>query len=200
MPQNKIDYYIDKGYNKEESEELSVKDMGHPKEVGIQLNKQHNPLWGWVLWTTNGLIVFSIILGIIYILPIISVFAENPINDIPEENIEYRIDLDEQVKIDHRVIDFTNIVYEKNGDMNIIYTDRETGFFVGRSLSDIGKITDNLGNEYIEYLSKSTGGIKNKSTVTINDFPEEADKLIIDYDRYNRLYRVEIPLQVGDNH
>jgi hypothetical protein len=33
----------------------------------------------------------------------------------------------------------------------------------------------------------------------MNDFSSEADTLIIEYDMYNRYYKVEIPLKVGDS-
>jgi len=45
----------------------------------------------------------------------------NFMKDIPESNIVYRIDLKETVKLDDLVINFTNVIYEENGDLNILY-------------------------------------------------------------------------------
>lgn len=201
---DKIDYYIEQGYREEEAEKLAVNDMGDPKVIGIGLNKQHKPLLGWLLKITNilvGFVVFfSISFHFIFLLPglIMPFFTRGPISDIPKENIEYRIDLDEQVRIDNRVINFTNLVYEKNGNMNILYNQREVGLFGkgGWGLSTIGEIYDSLGNEYFNRSGRSRGG---KSIVTIENFQVEAEELIIEYDRFNRYYRVEIPLEAGES-
>lgn len=206
---DKMDYYTSKGYNKEEAEELAVNDMGDPKQIGIQLNKQHNPLIGWILKITNGLVGFiaiaGIFLSIVFVVPsiIMSLFVRGPIHDITKESIEYRIDLDEQVRIDNRIINFTNLVYEKDGSMNILYNERETGLLRrgGWSFGTIGEISDNLGNEYFNRYGSSTGGsIITNSIMTIDDFSEEAEELIIEYDNFNRHYRVEIPLNAGESH
>ena len=45
----------------------------------------------------------------------------NSVMDIPKSNIVYKLDIDEKVKLDDRTIRFTNIIYEKNGNMNITY-------------------------------------------------------------------------------
>lgn len=204
---DKTDYYMGKGYSKVEAEKLAVNDMGDAKMIGIGLNKQHKPLLGWMLKITNafvGIVLFlSAFFAIIFILPstIISFFISGPISDIPKENIEYRIDLEEQVRIDNRVINFTNLVYEKNGNMNILYNEREVVLFGrgGWGFGTIGEIYDDQGNEYSIHSGRSTGGINNKSIMTIENFPEEeVEQLIIDYDRYNRQYRVEIPLKTGE--
>jgi hypothetical protein len=197
----KINYYIEQGYDSEKAEELSINDMGNPKEIGIQLNKEHNPFLGWLLRITNGMVVLFIILSALFIIPIlgVSLFSKSPIKDIPKENIVYKIDIDEKVKIDDTVIRFTNVVYDKNGDMNIFYECYDTKFWgMGWSLDAIGNVMDNLGNTYFSGSGYSSAGIKSKCRKTVRDFSKEATTLIIDYDYYNRKYRVEIPLKVGD--
>lgn len=197
----KINYYIEQGYDSEKAEELSINDMGDPKEIGIQLNKEHNPFLGWLLRITNGMVVLFIILSALFIIPIlgVSLFSKSPIKDIPKENIVYKIDIDEKVKIDDTVIRFTNVVYDKNGDMNIFYECYDTKFWArGWSSNSIGDIMDDLGNTYFAGSAYSGGGIKSKCSRTVRDFSKKADTLIINYDYYNRKYRVEIPLKVGD--
>lgn len=198
---DRINYYMEQGYDSEKAEELSIKDMGDPKEIGILLNKQHNPFLGWILKITNGMVIFFVILSIYFVgVPlVISIFSRNPIKDIPKENIVYKIDTDEKVKIDDTVIRFTNVVYDKNGDMNIFYECYDTKFWgMGWSSSAIGDIMDDLGNTYFAGSAYSGGGIRTKCKRTVSDFSKEADTLIINYDYYNRKYRVEIPLKVGD--
>ena len=198
---DRINYYIEQGYDSEEAEELSIRDMGDPKEIGILLNKQHNPFLGWILRITNGMVVLLITLGALFIIPIlgVSLFSKSPIKDIPKGDIVYKIDIDEKVKIDDTVIRFTNVVYDKNGDMNIFYECYDTKFWgMGWSSTAIGDVMDDLGNTYFSGSGYSSAGIKSKCRRTVRDFSKEADTLIIDYDYYNRKYRVEIPLKVGD--
>ena len=112
----------------------------------------------------------------------------------------YKIDIDEKVKIDDTVIHFTNVVYDKNGDMSIFYEYYDTRLLgAGWSIGSIGDIMDNLGNTYFSGSGYSSAGLKSKCRKTVRDFSQDADILIIDYDYYNRKYRVEIPLKVGDD-
>lgn len=199
---DKIDYYTKQGYDKKTAEQLAINDMGDAKEIGIELNKQHNPVLGWVWKITNVMVVLFTIWNI-YIIgaPFISsFFISDPINDIPKSNIVYKIDIDEKVQLDDTIIHFTNIVYEQNRDMNIFYEYYDTKLWGnGWSMGTIGNITDNLGNSYMSGSGYVSGGIKSKGRKTLRDFSKDANTLIISYDNYNREYRVEIPLQVGDD-
>lgn len=69
---------------------------------------------------------------------------------------------------------------------------------MGWSFGSIGTIKDNLGNEYFDGSGSSSGGIITKGVRTVSNFSSEADILIIEYDLYNRYYKVEIPLKTGD--
>lgn len=199
---DKIEYYIEKGYDVEESEKLTIKDMGDPKKIGVELNKQHNPIIGWIWAISNTVVVLFIIINILLMVSIIFnyIISGNSVGIIPKENIEYRIDLDERVQIDDRVIRFTNIVYEKDGKLNIFYRDYEKGFRLGGwNFGSLGTIRDDLGNEYPGHSGLGGGGIVSKWIKTIDDFPEDANTLIIDYDMYNRKFKIEIPLKTGEN-
>lgn len=125
---DKIEYYIEQGYDKDKAEELSVNDMGDAKIIGKELNKQHSPLIGWIWYISNILLVIAIAISsfLIGINVIYALFSINPINDFPKSEIVYKIDVDKKVKIDDRVIHFTNVIYDKNGDMNIFYKNYNT--------------------------------------------------------------------------
>lgn len=199
---DKKEYYLEQGYDLEEAEQRSINDMGNAKEIGVELDKQHNPIVGWIWRITNLIAVLTIIFfGFIFIIFMSTFFHGNLIDEIPKSDIVYRIDLKEKVKIDDRVIRFTNVIYEKNGEMNIFYESYYTSLSgTGWSLDYIGEITDNLGNKYIiNSGQQSGGGILSKGVWTINNFSGEADVLIISYDRYNRKYKLEIPLKEGDD-
>ncbi|MDR7870788.1 MAG: permease prefix domain 1-containing protein [Tissierellaceae bacterium] len=199
---DKIEYYHNQGMDNGIAEELTLKDMGNPKEIGIALNKEHNPILGWIYVITSVLVAINLFI-LIFSLSISllnTIFSRNPAKDIPKENIVYNIKLDEKVKIDDRVIKFKNLIYEKNGDMTILYEYYETNLLFGRgwSLGSIGTVKDDLGNEYFAGSGSSSGGIITKGVITLSDFPLEATTLIIEYDSYNRYYKLEVPLKAGD--
>lgn len=203
---DKIEYYINEGYDEAEAENRALKDMGNPREIGAQLNKQHNFLIGWLWKLTNYIVVILIIINIIpiglsFMSILLSIFSRSPAKDIPKENIVYHIKVDEKVQIDDRVIKITDIIYEKNNDMNILYSNYEKRLLGGGwGFSGLGTIKDDLGNEYISGSGFSSSGFITKGMRTLRDFSEEAHLLIIEYDLYNRYYRIEIPLKVGDSH
>lgn len=196
---DKIEYYMEVGYDWEEAEKIAIKDMGDPREIGVELNKQHNPIIGWIWRITHIALVLFMIVNIFILgsISLITIFSSNNIRSIPKENIVYRINLNEKVQIDNRVIKFTNIIYEDNGNMNIFYKDYEKGFRSGWS-GGMGTVTDDLGTEYNGYSGSSSSGLIRKSRRTIKEFSKDASTLIINYDQYNRRYTIEIPLKTGE--
>lgn len=64
---DKMDFYMDQGNPIEIAEQLSINDMGNPKEIGVELNKQHNPLLGWIWLITNTIVAFAaIVSGLVF--------------------------------------------------------------------------------------------------------------------------------------
>ncbi len=98
---DKLEYYIDSGYDQEQAEGLTIKDMGDPKEIGVELNKQHNPIIGWIWRISRIAVVLFIIINIFTVgsLGLISIFSTTEVNRIPKEDIVYRIDLDGKYKL-----------------------------------------------------------------------------------------------------
>lgn len=198
---DKMEQYVEQGLDRDKAEELSVNDMGDAKEIGKELNRQHNPIIGWLWLISNVLLILSVIISIFYtgFGVVTSLFTTNPAKGIDKSNIVYKLDIDEKIKVDDTVIHFTDIVYEKNGDLNIIYKYYDTRLWgTGWSFEAMGEISDNFGNTYFNGHSQSSGGIITRSRRTIENFPKDAETLIITYDSYNRFYKVEIPLQGGD--
>ena len=201
--EDKMEDYIEQGYDTEEAEQLSINDMGNAKEIGEELNKQHNPIVGWIWQLTNLLVVLTIVVfGFVFCIFISSFFRSNLINEIPKSDIVYSIKLKERVQIDDTVIRFTYIIYDINGNINIFYEAYSKAIWGPVWLPGyIGEITDDLDNKYITRSGQAnSGGIMSKGVWTIHKFSEDAKMLIITYDLYNRKYRVEIPLQEGDNY
>ncbi len=202
---DRIDYYTQQGLTYYEAEEKAIKDMGDPKEIGIQLNKEHHPLIGWLYLASKVLVILFVIINIFMAVPVIidlgySIFDDKLIREIPKEDIVYKIDVNERVQIDDRVINFKNVVYDKNGTLHISYYYYDKKLWgSGWSLGTIGIITDDKGSKYYRGSSHTTGGIVSKGMVSVENFRKDAKTLIIEYDRYNRYYKLEIPLKSGEN-
>ncbi|MDF2845545.1 MAG: hypothetical protein K0R00_3971 [Herbinix sp.] len=201
--EDKMEDYLEQGYDAEEAEQLSINDMGNAKEIGEELNKEHNPIVGWIWQITNLILILTIVVfGFYFCLFISSFFQSNLINEIPKSDIVYSINLKERVQIDDTVIQFTYVIYDINGNMHIFYETYSKAIWgLVWTPGYMGEITDNLGNKYTSRSGQqNSGGIISKGVWTIADFSENAEMLIITYDLYNRKYRVEIPLQEGDNY
>lgn len=195
---DKIDSYMENGYDKESAEQQAIFDMGDAKEIGVALNKQHNPIIGWLWKVTNVLVILLVIWNLYFVGSqiLITLFSNNPVNDIPKTNIVYNLAINKSVQIDDVIIKFTNVIYEKNGDMNIIYKHYDKNLFrSGWGLGNIGSISDNLGNTYFDGSGSSGGIFITTGIRTLRNFSSSANTLIISYDNFNRKYKVEIPLK-----
>lgn len=200
---DKMEDYMEQGYEPEEAEQLTIKDMGDAKEIGIELNKQHNPILGWLWRITNSIaILLFMLFCFILVFSIRTFFESNSLKEsIVYTDIEYQSDIDIRVRIDDRVVQITNIIMEGNGDLNICYQYYNIGLWgVGGNFGYLGDFTDNKGNKYMTLSGTSHGGILTKGVWTISNFSKDADTLIISYDRYNRNYQLEIPLEVGESY
>lgn len=198
--EERVEEYISERYAPKEAEIMALENFGDPKEIGKALNKEHNPIVGWLLYVSNGLLLVACLYLLINILiPMgMSVFGGDASKSILKEDILYTIEVGEKVKIDDRVIHIKELIYEKSGRMNIIYTDMDTKLFGrGWSFGQLGTITDEHGRQYFDGSSFASNGVISKGRRSLDDFPMDAEMLIIEYDNYNRYYKVEIPLKVG---
>ena len=202
---DKACYYREEGYDWKEAESLAIKDMGDPKEIGSLLNKEHNPIIGWLITVTSTLVALLILInsfmvGPLFLVSTITTISTNPAKRIPKEDIVYKIDVNEKVQIDDRVIKFTDVIYDKKGELHIIYKyyDKKFWRIGGWSLGSIGDISDDKGNEYFPGSGNSSGGFISRGRRGVRDFPPDAKAVIIEYDSYNRYYKVEIPLNAGE--
>ncbi len=194
---DKTNDYREQGYSWDEAESLAVQDMGDTRDIGRALNKQHNPVLGWIWLATNVVVVMLIFYSvIIFVFPLISsVLSFNKIDKIPAADIVYKVDVNKKVKLDDRVINFSKVILSKGEDLHIYYEYYDTRLWgMGWSHPGIGNIFDNLGNQYGTGGTDEIGAIVSRCRKTVSNFSIEADTLIIDYDQYNRKYRVEIPL------
>ncbi|TCT15652.1 hypothetical protein EDC18_103361 [Natranaerovirga pectinivora] len=198
---DKIQEYMKDGYHREKAEETAINEMGDPKEIGVLLNKEHNPFIGWI-WkiTSIGVIIFGIFNLIYIIFPaVIGLFNSNLMNHIPKDHIVYRINVNEKVTMDDKVIVFNKVVYDINDNLTIFYKHYDKIWSTsGNVLGLIDEISDDLGNVYFSGGGTVYGGIVSKGALIFRNFSSEAKILYLKYDRFNRKYEIEIPLKVGD--
>jgi hypothetical protein len=195
--EDKTDFYMQNGYDLETSEKMAIADMGDSKEIGKALNKQHNPAIGWIWKISNVITIIALVLSLYYsVLPlVVSFFKSNdyPESGIPHENIVYKLNIKKSVQLDDTVINFTNVIYEKNGNLSIVYNYHDKKMHGrGWSFGGIGEVSDNIGKVYFS----GSGYSRRRTNVrTFKDFNKDATSLIITYNYFNRYYRVEIPLK-----
>lgn len=193
-------YYKDEGYSELEAINMAIDSMGNAVEIGRGLNKQHSLFLGYLSIISNTILIImvciSTYMGIVMFLYPLLVNHEI---DIPKEDIVYSLDVGEKRIIDNRIIKVDKVIYTRDGVMNILYHDYERPVFTGGwSFSNLGRISDGVGNEYFPSSGHNTGGVFTRSIIEIDEFPKDADELHIDYDYYNRSYSIVIPLNVGD--
>lgn len=194
---DKRDFYSEKGYDCTAAERLAVADMGDPRQIGWELNRQHHPIIGWLWIMTNIAVVIIVLWNLLFMgSQILITFQSSPINQIPDSQIVYSIDVNKTVRLDDTFIKFKKVVLDKSGTMHIAYEYYNKRILrPGWSLGSIGTITDDLDNEYFNGSSSSHNGIFSKGVRSVDNFNSQANKLIIFYDSYNRSYRIEIPLK-----
>jgi hypothetical protein len=200
---DRMNDYIEQGFDKENAEILTIHDMGDAKEIGQALNKEHNPVLGRIWIITNALLVL-IVIGSIYLYGFTILLSFDSLNIgkvIPKSDVVYRVDIKKTVKVDDMVVKFTGVIYEKNGQMNILYEYYDTRLWGGGwSFTPFETVSDNLGNTYFNGGSMSKSGFICRGIQTYDNFSSDADTLIIKYDKYNRSFTVEIPLKEGNTH
>ncbi len=195
----RVDHYLELGYDQEDAEQAAVSDMGDPTQIGIELNKEHSPLLGW-LWKASGLLLGTVIvLNVLFVVPLIgmSLFSHYTANTI-ESEIVYEVSVDETVRLDDRVIHFSKVIFDTGGNLHIFYQHYDVRFRSGWSFGNIGTITDNLGNTYRGGGKGEDGGLLRRGHRVVSGFSPEANMLFVKYDHYNRKYEVTVPLPVGD--
>lgn len=198
--EERVEEYLSQGYEKEEAEEMALENFGNPVEIGKALNKEHSPLLGWVHFLSSTMAAIAMGILILALFGLTFAMLDSRSGDIPREDILRRIEVDEKVRIDDRIIHFDEVIVEKNGDLSIIYNTLLTRDFgsSGYTFGNIGTILDETGQDYFFSSGQgSIGGIFSRWRHTVHGFPEDAEKLIIEYDYYNRYYKVEIPLKAG---
>lgn len=204
--EGRIDYYMERGYSRDEAEIIAVDQMGDPFQIGYELNQQHKPVYGWIILLTNFIIVMILMFYIMIFILFIPVGIESGLyklskfdlsEDHSVENLEYEMDIYESANIDSTKINFEKVIRKKNGDINII------GSLKDKSLKHLNmnflrniKVSDSEGREYYLRLKETNSKYFD---LEIEDFPKNQEEIILSYNRFNRNFQLIIPLRVGES-
>ena len=121
---DRIDDYMIQGFDSESAEQQAIEAMGDAGEIGRALNKQHNPVLGWVWKISNWVVIFLTVFLIFFIGSSVIDTMENMniVSSIPKSNIAYSIDVNKTIRMDDTVLKFTKLVYDKKGTMKFFIT------------------------------------------------------------------------------
>lgn len=185
----------------EDSEKAALERMGDADEIGIALNRQHNPVLGYMWYFSRIIMVLLCIIVILQSIPMLLVSGwtmlfDYPIRDIPKETYVRHVKPNELIKLDSRRIRITDVIQTEDGSLHILYSSYNLSFsgLHGWSSSGIGIIKDEDGETYFNGGGRGTAGIYSRARRSLDNFPFEKEKLIIEWDYAGRYYKVEIPL------
>lgn len=197
---DKMDYYLSKGKDLDDAEELALISMGDGTSIGRALNREHNFLLGIIYHATSLILMILSFFTILFLsIYIFSGFFPNTVK-MDKEDIAYEQVVNQERTIDNNIVRIKKLVISKDGQLIIYYEKRLKNPL--RNVwgnSYIGEIYDDFGQSYLGGGYFSTGFMKNVGNINIDNFNMESKNIIIDYDLYKRKYKIVIPLKVGDS-
>lgn len=200
-----LDEFMSENIEKETAEKMVIDCMGNPDEIGEELNKEHNPVIGWI-WAVSR--VIAIILIILSILPVLNIGIMTVLSvfsgystDRNKDEIVYEIKTDDKFLIDDTYVKIDELIVYDDNSFELRYKTWNKPF--SRSIQwsfDIGIkcVTDDLNTRYKSSSGSSSGGSVSKHVLTIDNLNPNAEKIIINYDYNGRKIYSEIPLNGGE--
>lgn len=191
----------EEGLPREDAEKIAVERMGDAEEIGVALNRQHNPVIGYLWYFSRIPIVLLCILLVLQSIPLLllsgwTILFEHPIRDIPKESYVRHVKPNELIKLDNRRIRITDVIQTKDGTLHVLYSHYNLSFsgLHGWSFSGLGNFEDEDGNSYFGGSGRGTAGLYNRARRSLEDFPFDKEMLIVKYNYGGRNVRVVIPL------
>ena len=183
------------GLNEEEAVARAIESMGDADSIGISLNKVHNPILGWIFYITN--MAAKLVIGLVIVLFTFLLISEiepfRPGNS--KDDIVYEAKLNLKGKIDDTGVKFKKVILYKDGDVWIEFLQYPTTLSALNNNSILWGFeayTDD--GEMVEARSGSERGEMFYRRCAMSFNAKESEKIVLDYDKYNRKMRVEIPL------
>ena len=189
----------------EEQEKFIIENMGDPKEVGEELDKEHKPLLGWIWRISRFLMIVLIILNLPNALNIAFMAGDAVLTSIQgyqidKSQVECSIKTHITGKIDDTHIIIDGVDKLKDGRVMVKYRTWNNPFGKAAAWTfSINCFYDEEGNKYFGG-GGSNGGFVSYSTERIADNSDgevlsEHEALVIDYDYNGRKFYAKIPLK-----
>jgi hypothetical protein len=179
----------------------AIEQMGNAEEIGVALNRQHNPFLGYLWYFSRIIVVMLCIVVILQSIPMLlvsgwTILFDHPVRDIPKETYVRHVEPNIVIKLDDRRIRITDVIQSEDGSLHICYSHYSLSFssLHGWSFGGLTGFQDEDGTTYFIGDGRGTAGLYNRTRRSLEDFPFDKEILIIESDRAGRYYRVEIPL------
>ena len=186
----------------EMTEKEALARMGDPDVIGMELNKQHNPIIGYLWYFSRiPLVLLSIIIAF-QLLALIAfsgfdILFIHPSRHIPKDEYLRSIKPNEKIVVDDRHMKITHIIQTKDGTLHVCYNTYNlslTAFSGWSGGGLLGTIKDEDGNYYHTGGGSSSGSFYKKSRWFVRDFPLDKELVILEYDAPDRYFKIEFNL------
>ncbi len=199
--EEKTEALLASGLPAEEANRRAVEEMGDAEALGKALDRAHNPVVGRLWWLSVRLFILC---AALFCVRLGGSLLDNAA-DSRERNVEEshhivsRVELNQKIKLDSRVIRFEKLLMDDEGGAHLLYSTWFDRPFENGWTFHIGTLEDDLGNSYAAG-GQSQGGIVSRCISSAEDIDPAAAMLYAVYDGYNRSFRVELPLREGEAH
>ncbi len=117
-----VEDLVAEGLSREEAEEQAVLQMGEPEEIGKLLDKEHQPILGYVWMTTKGILIAMVIISTIILLDVIQSGLDLM---FPYQNTGYRIEESHAIDMEIETANFNvildNVCSNEHGEYMLTY-------------------------------------------------------------------------------
>jgi len=203
--EDRMEDFMEAGMEREEAQCRALEVMGDAKEIGEALDKEHSPLLGWIWRVIHWAViaaavlllptVFNFVLGAVYSIAD-GVQGYHCISEDIAGELVYAHEPDVRGRIDNVNIVIDEVRRYEDGTVQVCYRTwhnpldgtQDWSFGFGQSFYDENRDQVFYGG------GGSSGGLVSRHTQRLNDFPQDSQILIIDYDSNGRRFYAEIPL------
>ncbi|MBQ4650141.1 MAG: hypothetical protein IJB73_05510 [Firmicutes bacterium] len=199
--EDKLEFLMDCGMDEERAAREVLAEMGEPESLGKALNEIHNPLLGWIWWVSKWAAVIAVAICIFLVAKVVFTQVSAASGDYEKlknyGKVVYQYDVDQEFSFDGIEIYIEDVQFYSSDCVAIRYIRKGNIFrrhpqyaFNFNGIS--GPVFhDEDGNRCYTYFYHFHNG--RKTVLLLEDFPQEADYLIIDWKQHGREIYVEIP-------
>jgi hypothetical protein len=197
--EDRIQDYLDSGHNEDTATKMAVAAMGDPVELGKNLNKLHRPYLGWALRIVNTLIILTCISVFLSVYSMITTTLYSQDSLKINNDILYSKKLTGKARIDNRTVIMKKLIVDVNNTVYIRYNNYNNPFHTTQNNMLNFKVHDNKGNTYSATSTNRGNQFYKQYLICIDYMDKTTEKVILEYDYYNRKMRFEISLKRGDS-